>query len=351
MHIGLVAPPFIEVPPVRYGGTELFVAHLAEGLEDRGHEVTVYANGESRPSGRLKWRYAHSEWPVADLIRCQLKNADHLAWAIADADTNVDVIHLNDVTALPFIHLINVPQVMTLHHPHEPALSEQCARYPGVAYAAISAFQASREPMPDISVIPHGLCLEKYAFEPTKDDYLLFLGRMAPCKGPDLAIEAARQAGLRLKLAGEIQPLFEDYWAEKVVPLLDGVTAEYVGQADFASKNTLLSKARALLFPIQWDEPFGLVMIEAMACGTPVIAFPGGAVPEIVENGVSGWVCRDLTEMAARAAAPQISAASCRDWAAAHFSCDAMVDRYVTVYERVRTHAKRTSQPLPLRAV
>jgi len=137
------------------------------------------------------------------------------------------------------------------------------------------------------------------------------------------------------KLAGEIQPYFRNYWEQEVLPEIDGELVQYVGEADTPMKNELLSHARALLFPIQWNEPFGLVMIEAMACGTPVIALPGGSVSEIVRNGVSGWICNDVGEMAERAVSPSIEAASCRAWAEEHFSYERMVDRYVEIYARV----------------
>jgi glycosyltransferase involved in cell wall biosynthesis len=176
--------------------------------------------------------------------------------------------------------------------------------------------------------------LADYTFSDKKDDYVAFLGRMAPCKGPHLAIEAAVLAGVRLKLAGEIQPVFRDYWEEQVLPRIDGRQIEYVGEADLAVKNALLSRARALLFPIQWEEPFGLVMIEAMACGTPVLAFAGGAVEEIIRDGRNGWICRDAADMAAHLASLDIRPAACREFVATDFSVDRMADQYLKVYER-----------------
>jgi glycosyltransferase involved in cell wall biosynthesis len=334
MHIALIVPPFIPVPPLAYGGTELFVAHLAQGLHSRGHRVTVYANGDSRVRCELKWRYRRTDWPLADGSAAQLKNADHTAWAMRDASQSADLIHVNDIIAVPFAPFLVQPVVHTLHHPFERALSEQYVRHPSVRYVAISGFQARREPMRDVEVVHHGVPISEYTFRAEKGDYLAFLGRMTPCKGAHLAIEVARRAGLPLRLAGEIQPLFRDYWEQQVAPGIDGTRIRYVGEADHAQKNELLSRARALLFPIQWDEPFGLVMIEAMACGTPVLAFPGGSVAEIVRDGIAGWVCRDLAEMADRALAPSISAESCRAWAAEHFSCERMVTRYLEVYER-----------------
>jgi glycosyltransferase involved in cell wall biosynthesis len=337
MRIGIIAPPFIPVPPVAYGGTELFVAHLTEGLVQRGHDAIVYANGDSHVAGELKWLYRHAEWPPPAGCAAGLKGSDHAAWAIHDAAQSVDVLHLNDVIGAPFTRFVDVPTILTIHHPHEPALSAMYVRYPAIHYVAISAAQARHEPMPNIAVVHHGIPLDEYAFESEKDDYVAFLGRMAPCKGPHLAIEAAKRAGVRLKLAGEVQPIFNDYWTREVLPRIDGDQVAYVGEADRAFKNELLSRARALLFPIQWNEPFGLVMVEAMACGTPVLAFPGGSVDEIVRDGVSGWICRDIAEMAVRIEGPPIAAESCRAWAARHFSRERMVDDYLEIYRRACT--------------
>jgi glycosyltransferase involved in cell wall biosynthesis len=361
MKIGLVAPPFIAVPPARYGGTELFIANLACALHARGHQVTVYANGDSTLPCRVKWRYPHAEWPLDDPVRSALKNIDHTAWAVYDAAaSNLDIVHLNDIVGVPFVQFTDRPAVLTLHHPHEPALSEQYARYPEIEYVAIGAWLADREPMPRLHVVHHGIPLKDYMFSSTKDDYVAFLGRLAPCKAPHLAIEAARRAGVRLKIAGEIQPIFQDYWDSQVGPLIDGRQVEYVGEANAAQKNLLLSRARALLFPIQWEEPFGLVMIEAMACGTPVLAFAGGAVAEIVQNGVNGWICSDVQEMAQRIAGQLPTSTTCRDSVGRRFSVDQMVEGYLAIYEqlspaktsdiaeRARSHGRRDSSARPV---
>ena len=335
MRIALVAPPFIAVPPLRYGGTELFIANLACELHARGHDVTVYANGDSRLPCPVKYRYADSEWPVADPVRSHMKNADHTAWALHDAVSWADVIHLNDTVGVPFTTFIDTPVVMTVHHPHDPALSEHYARYPQIDYVAIGAWLARLEPVPKLHVVHHGIPIDRYACCSERGDYVAFLGRMAPCKGPHLAIEAAKRAGIRLKIAGEVQPIFRDYWEEEVRPRIDGEDGiEYIGEADHEQKNALLSRARALLFPIQWEEPFGLVMIEAMACGAPVLAFAGGAVEEIVQNGTNGWICRDLDAMVECIRSPMPSPEGCRAFVAEHFSVDRMADHYLEVYEQ-----------------
>jgi glycosyltransferase involved in cell wall biosynthesis len=334
MRIALIAPPFIEIPPRRYGGTELFIANLACELHARGHDVTVYGNGDSCLPCRVKWRYPSAEWPLDDPVRPQLKNADHTAWAIDDAQGWADLVHLNDIVGVPFTRFCAAPTVLTVHHPHEPALSEQYARYPEVHYVTIADWLARREPMPHIHVVHHGIPLGDYLFHQAKDDYVAFLGRMAPCKGPHLAIEAARLAGVRLKLAGEVQPVFRDYWLNEVRPHIDGDQIEYVGEADREVKNQLLSGARALLFPIQWEEPFGLVMIEAMACGTPVLAFAGGAVEEIVCDGENGWICRDVADMAAHIVSLGIPPRACREFVAERFSVSRMTERYLRVYQK-----------------
>jgi glycosyltransferase involved in cell wall biosynthesis len=334
MRIGLIAPPFIEVPPRRYGGTELFVANLARELHARGHDVTVYANGASSLPCRVRWCYPASDWPPTDQLRAQVKNADHTAWAIRDAAASVDVLHLNDAVGVPFTRFVDVPTVLTVHHPHEPALTEHYMNHPGIHYVAIARWLARCEPMPRVHVVHHGIPVDDYICSAAKEDYVAFLGRMAPCKGPHLAIAAARRAGVRLKLAGEIQPIYREYWEREVLPGIDGVDIEYVGEADFAIKNGLLSKARALLFPIQWEEPFGLVIIEAMACGTPVLAFAGGAVEEIVQDGVNGWICRDVADMAEHIKSLDLRPDACRAYVEKHFSVRRMADRYLDVYQQ-----------------
>jgi glycosyltransferase involved in cell wall biosynthesis len=335
MRIALVAPPFIAVPPQKYGGTELFVAVLANALHAHGHDVVVYANGDSRVNCELRWKYEHARWPIVDATMAPLENLDHNTWAMHDAARWADVVHINDAVGVPASAFVDHPVVLTLHHPHIDALSDFYRTYPRVQYVAISAAQARRESMPRVDVVHHGVPIERYTFRAEKDDYVAFLGRMAPCKGADRAIEAAKRAGVRIKLAGEVQPVFHEYWETRVLPHIDGKQVEYVGEADFERKNELLSRARTCLFPIDWDEPFGLVMIEAMACGTPVLALPGGSVPEVVRDGVSGWICRDVPEMAARIDSVGVEPESCRAWVEQNFSVDRMTKRYIDLYARL----------------
>jgi len=331
MRAAIIAPPFIPVPPQTYGGTELFIAQLASGLTELGHEVVVYANGESRLPCEVRWLYERSDWPLADPAMGMLKNLVHTAWAMRDLGDDFDVVHVNDTLATTFTPFVHTAAVKTLHHPHEPSLSAVYERYPDITYVAISEFQRRQHSMPRLCTIRHGLRVTDYTFESQKGEYLLFLGRIAPLKGTHLAIDIARRTGLPLKIAGEIQPPFREYWEHQVAPYVDGRQIQYVGEADFAAKNELLAHARAMLFPIQWDEPFGLVVIEAMACGTPVLALPGGSMPELVKDGVNGYLCADLAEMAHRAAHLDIDPAGCRAYVDAHFGIDLVVRRYETL--------------------
>jgi glycosyltransferase involved in cell wall biosynthesis len=296
----------------------------------------VYTNGQSQVPVERRWIYAEGEWPIQGEIHANLKDINHTAWAVADASRDCDITHINNAPGLAHSRFTSVPMVYTIHHPQEEGLTAFYRFYPDVQYVTISDFQRRKEKLPHITTIYHGLNFNKYQVQPEKENYVAFIGRIAPVKGTHLAIEAAKKAGIPLKIAGEVQPLFREYFESQVKPHLDGKNVEYVGEADLAAKNELLGNAKAMLFPIQWDEPFGLVMIEAMACGTPVLAFPGGSVPEIVKDGVCGWVCRSVNEIAQRI--PEVGRFTphqVRSYAERTFSLDRMVRKYADLYGEV----------------
>jgi glycosyltransferase involved in cell wall biosynthesis len=336
MRVALVAPPFISVPPRNYGGTELFVANLARGLQQLDFDVVVYTNGASTIEVEKRWMYPEPEWPVKGEIYANLREINHTAWAVSDAAKDCDIIHLNSVTGLSYSRFVDRAFAYTIHHPHLEDISAFYNHYPEVHFVTISEFQRRQETLSSLRTIHHGLDLALYQFRPTKQDYLVFLGRIAPIKGTHLAIEVAKRAGIPLKIAGEVQPMFRAYFESQIRPHLDGKWIEYVGEADLRAKNELLGNARALLFPIQWNEPFGLVMIEAMACGTPVLALPGGSVSEVVEEGVSGFICASLDEMVPRVAAlTTLNPAVVRKYAEEYFSLDTMVGKYAALYRQI----------------
>ena len=335
MRVALIASPFISVPPTRYGGTELFIANLAEGLARLDVKVDVYANGESRVKASLHSRYARQDWPLASETTGVTKEVDHMAWAVDEADTNCDIIHVSSALGVPFSRFSRRPFVCTLHHPAEAGSTDLYERYDAVTYTAISRHQASLHPRLCPRVIHHGLDLAQYHLEEEKQSYVVFLGRICPIKGPHNAISIAKRAGIPLKIAGEVQPIFRDYFEKEIRPHVDGRNVEFVGEADIAMKNELLGHASALLFPIEWDEPFGLVMIESMACGTPVIAFPGGAVGEVIDDGISGRVCRTVREAASILRSEIFQPKAVRHCAESRFSADGMARRYYHLYSEL----------------
>lgn len=339
MRVAIVAPPFISVPPRRYGGTELFIAQLAAGLRKADVNVVVYTNGESTLDAETRWLFPTSQWPIAGEVYDNLKDLNHTTWAIEDASRTCDVIHINNAPGLICSRFVHRPFVYTLHHPHLRELSDFYSYFPEVNYVTISDFQRRQEAMPQLQTIHHGLDFSQYQLGGQKREYLAFLGRIAPIKGPHLAIQAAKQAGIPLKIAGEVQPIFRSYFEAEIRPYLDGNFIEYVGEADLAAKNELLGGALAMLFPIQWDEPFGLVMLEAMACGTPVLALPGGSVAEVIESGVNGFVCGSVEELAARAreVGGTIPPAAVRQHVQERFSLDHMAARYAKLYQNMVT--------------
>ena len=344
MRVGLIAPPFISVPPKDYGGTELFIAQLAEGLHKRGLEVVVYTNGESTVGVEKRCMYPAAQWPIKFDGHAFLKDMEHSAWAMKDGAACCDLLHVHEAPALTCSRFVDLPLVCTLHGPHEARLSETYARYPGVYYVSISDSQGRQESMPRLRTIHHGIDLNSYELRTQKQQYLSFIGRIAPIKGVHLAIDVAKRAGIPLKIAGDVQPMYRDYFEAKVKPHIDGRFIEYIGLADLRGKNELLGNSLAMLFPIQWNEPFGLVMVEAMACGTPVLALGGGSVPEVVQNGVSGYICRSAREMAQRVKQLNFDPAALRRYVEENFSLDRMVGKYADLYEQAIREAAEPRQ-------
>src|ERR1700746_909128 len=335
MRIALIAPPFIAVPPEEYGGTELFVGHLAEGLKKSGAEVVLYANGDSKADADARWIYPHTEWPIKVPTHAWLREINHESWAVADACKHCDVIHVQSASALSFSRFVARPFVLTLHDSSSPELSAYYSRYPQAYYVSISDAQRKNEVMPRLRTIHHGIQLDQYKLVEKKQQYLSFIGRIAPIKGTHIAIEVAQRTGIPLKIAGEVQPMFREYFENKIRPQIDGTLVEYVGPADLEAKNELLGNSMAMLFPIQWNEPFGLVMLEAMACGTPVLAMPGGSVPEVVQDGVSGHICRNIRDMTKRAQSLDFRANAIRHYVEENFSIEKMVNKYARLYKDV----------------
>ena len=233
----------------------------------------------------------------------------------------------------------------TVHHDYQQELMDYYESFPEVSYVTISDFQRSKLPMPRMRTIHHGIDLGVYQLQEKKQQHLSFLGRIAPPKGTHLAIEIAKKSGVPLKIAGEIQPLYQEYWETKVKPHVDGKFIEYVGEVGLEEKNELLGNSMAMLFPIEWDEPFGLVLIEAMACGTPVLAMPGGSVVEIVKENVSGHVRESVDELAECAKNLTLAPALVRKHVEENFSVERMVDDYILLYSQLLSSGQSEMEP------
>ncbi|HEY2994667.1 MAG TPA: glycosyltransferase family 4 protein [Methylomirabilota bacterium] len=341
MRIAQVAPLFESVPPQRYGGTERVVSYLTEELVRRGHDVTLFASGDSRTRATLvpvverptRLDASSHELCTADTIR-------QLDVVAARAD-DFDVIHWHvDSFAFPIGRRLRTPSVHTLHGRLDlPHLQSLFRHFHDVPLVSIS--DAQRRPLESCRVrwaatVYHGQPLARYPFRAEHDGYLAFLGRCSPEKQLDVAIEVAKRVGLPLRIAAKVDHKDRDYFHRVIAPQLDDPLIDFHGEIGEEDKAAFLGGALALLFPIDWPEPFGLVMVEAMACGTPVVARPCGAVPEVVVDGRTGFIGSELVELVeAVKRIDEIDRAECRRHVEERFSVERMTEDYEAVYGRL----------------
>jgi glycosyltransferase involved in cell wall biosynthesis len=338
MHVAQVAPLAEQVPPKLYGGTERVVSWLTEELIAQGHEVTLFASGDSVTRGRLV-----PVIPRATRLRRPRPDpsvvAALLLEAMAEAAEDFDVIHFHiDWIHLPLMHRLSTPFLTTCHGRLDlSGLSELIQKFPEAPLISISDSQRTALPEANwLGTVYHGMPPDLYrpSFEP--GNYLAFLGRITPDKGPSDATKLAREAGLPLRIAAKLPRQHGRYFKEELEPLIDGQKVQFLGELDERGKGQFLRHAAALLFPIDWPEPFGLVMIEAMACGTPVIAYPCGSVPEIIKHGVTGFIVEDQVE-AAKAVQDLgfIDRRRVREAFERRFTCERMAQSYLTHYQKL----------------
>ncbi len=344
LNIAMLAPPWIPIPPPAYGGIEQVVELLAGELTRRGHRVTLFAAPGSRSPAAVQEILEHTH---PDEIQVAIFEADHVARSFdriddaAAAGDPFDVVHDHSgFIALAFANRLSTPLVHTLHGPFTDDTRAFYAQHGSKGHAiALSDYQRSQAPeaVRIAAVISNPIVVDAFPFRADNDGYLLWIGRLNDDKGPQRAIAAARAADMPLLLAGPVQPGQEEFFASEVRPHLDGDRVRYLGELG-DEKKQLYAGAAALLMPIRWPEPFGLVMTEAMACGTPVIAFPEGSSPEIVIDGETGYLVDDEAQMAAAISRlDEIDPKRCRDSAARRFDVQQVAAAHENVYRGVIT--------------
>ena len=339
LRIAQIAPLYESVPPRLYGGTERVVSYITEELVRRGHEVTLFAAGDSVTRANLVPG-------CREALRLQGKpelgaslQLAMLAEVFESARDNFDIVHSHiDYWSFPFASLAKVPAVSTMHGRLDiPDLHPVYERFTDAALVSISDSQrAPLAAMNWVATVHHGLPRNLLRFNERRGDYLAFIGRISPEKGIDRAIEVAHKSGVPLKIAAKVDAVDREYFNQVIKPLIKPPMVEYIGEIDDQQKSEFLGGALALLFTIDWPEPFGLAMIEALACGTPVIARPCGAVPEVIRPGITGFLAHEVDELAAAVEKIEsIPREQCRREFEERFTSEAMIAKYERVYHRL----------------
>ena len=347
VKIAQIAPLAESVPPTLYGGTERVVSWLTEELVQLGHRVTLFASGDSKTDAELV-----SVTPRALRLDPTVKDCQPYHYILLDKvfrrAHEFDVLHFHiDLMHYPLFRSMAERVLTTLHGRLDlPDLHPFYRTFDSMKLVSIS--NAQRKPMPPVNwtaTVPHGLPADLHRPGNGGGGYLAFLGRIAPEKGPEAAIEIAKASGVPLKMAAKVDAVDRAYFEARIRPLLDHPLIEYIGEINEGQKTRFLGEARALVFPIDWPEPFGLVMIEAMACGTPVIAFRAGSVPEVIEHGVTGFVVKDINEaVLAVPAATRLDRAKIRSRFEERFTSAHMAKAYLAVYESLIEGRKPASR-------
>ncbi len=345
MRIAQVAPLTEPVPPRTYGGTERVVASLVDGLVDLGHDVTLIASGDSQTRARLIpacGRALRLDPSCCDPLLHHLRQVE----IVAQLAPQFDVIHFHT----GFLHMstarrLRTPHVTTLHGRLDvPEIVPLLRALPDVPLVSIS--NAQRTPVPDArwcGTVYNGIARTRLPYSPRAGDYAVFIGRVSPEKRLDRAIEIARLAGVPLKVAAKVDAADRKYFEEVIEPMLRAPHVEFLGEIDDDGKAALMGGARALLFPIDWPEPFGMVVIEALACGTPVIAWPHGSVPELIEDGRTGWIVDSIEAAAERlTGGGELDRRACRSAFERRFTSDTMARGYAAIYEELLGRTGRT---------
>jgi glycosyltransferase involved in cell wall biosynthesis len=339
MRIAQVAPLWERVPPPGYGGTELVVGLLTDELVRRGHEVTLFASGDSLTLAKLKSVHSRALRLDSTVKEYGIYEMLQLACVYEQAE-EFDIIHSHmGCSALPYTNLVNTPTITTLHGVFTPDNEKMFLHAKSQPYVSIS--DAQREPrlgLNYVATVYNGIDISSHKFypQPQEPPYLAFLGRISPEKGTHIAIQIAKQAGWRLKMAGKVDVVDKEYFEREVKPFVDGKQIEYLGEANHVQKNALMGGAVATLFTITWREPFGLVMVESMAAGTPVIAMNYGSVPEVIAHEKTGFICNSIEEcVSAVDKVTKLDRYTCREHVDKHFSVQKMVDGYEAVYRQI----------------
>lgn len=345
MRIAQIAPLWVPVPPITYGGIELVVSLITEELVKRGHDVTLFASGDSQTSAKLVPIWPKSLWRAK--LRAPQAAFSLLFNEVVKRQGDFDIIHDHcEFYSAPFSRFLKPPVVSTIHHPLYEEMIILFKKFPKINYVAISKDQRKTAPgINFVKMIYNGIPPERYEYNENPKDYLLWISKITPRKGACRAIDVAKKANEKLIIAGVIPKEQQDYFEYRIKPTIDGKQIQFVGAVNFQKKIDLFKNAKALLYPIRGAESFGLVVTESMACGTPVIAYNESSMPELIKDGKTGFLVNNREEMVnAIKKINQISRKTCRQHVIKKFSLEKMVNKYEALYNKILKEQKKNKK-------